>query len=156
MASKDSPGRVTRIFRPFVNFTHWMDMDGLKQNNRYLWSTIKSLTHTDQSTTVHQESYEQAVSRLGLNEAQLEGRCRQFLLMSIFYGLIALGLVVYAVYLFFLHGLLSALIALAISWVAAVFFFREHFWYTQVKYRRLGLNFQDWLRYTFKRTDSHE
>ncbi len=70
--------------------------------------------------------------------------------MALLYFAIAVGLFVYTIVLLSSYVFLGSLVSLILVVVALALAYREHFWFTQMKHRRLGLKFQDWLDYTFR------
>lgn len=143
--------RVGKIVKPFVNFPKWLDAKSLKKNNETLYGFAKDIAKPD-LRPVSQESFEEAMVRLQLSEQDVVNRRAFFLRMAIFYGLFAIAVFSYGIYLFFnLVDIFPLLMALAVTVAALALWFKHHFWYVQMKQRRLGLSFDDWLKYTFKR-----
>jgi intracellular multiplication protein IcmV len=143
--------RVGKIVKPFVNFPKWLDTKGLKKNNETLYGFAKDIAKPE-LRPVSQESFDEAMVRLQLTEQDVATRRAFFLRMAIFYAVFAVAVFSYGIYLFFSLGDVFPLImALAVTAAALALWFKHHFWYIQMKQRRLGLTFDDWLKCTFKR-----
>lgn len=91
------------------------------------------------------ESFEEAVERLKLSEADLERLMRSFFWTMCLYLAAATALFAYAVYLFLEGHVMAALLDVLIMCLALSFAFRESFFRFQVQQRRLGCTVRDWL-----------
>ena len=139
---------VGRGVKSLVNFPKWMGYKSLLNNGVSLKEAVKGLFVPKQP--VYQEDFEEAVKRLGLNEQLLEERKQQFFKRSVIFFLITCALFLYAVYLLFISNWLGALLAFVVTFIALSFTFREHFWYVQIKQRRLGCTFKEYLQGFFQ------
>lgn len=138
-----------RPFKPFFNFSTFLGLKELKGSYENVASLTKETFARKKPEDYVQETFEEAMKRLNLKEEDIALKQKGFLTMSICYLSIATLLMVYMVYLFFTGVLLGTFISFILIVVALSFCYREHFWYTQMHHRRLGLTFQDWKAYTF-------
>lgn len=141
------------IKKPIVNFPKWLGFS-------YLWNSAKNISRINKNLfvpkkAVRMETFEEAVARLNLTEADLKKRTQQLLITTYLYSVITLALLALAVYLFINNDLAPSLLAVAVTILACVFIFREHFHYVQMKRRRLGGGFKAWLNYCLKRDIHH-
>lgn len=137
-----------RYARSFLDIPRWMGAEHLKRNARSIRSMLRGFSTVKKPEL--EETFEQAITRMGLNEQRLEERKAEFFRLAMIYLAAALGAFAYLLYLIF-HGHYRALmLSLTLVIVLFSFFFREHFWYTQMKYRRLGMTFGQWLRSLFQ------
>lgn len=95
--------------------------------------------------TGRQETFEEAVQRLGLTEEDLEQRKRMFLQQTLLFFALGLAVVLYGVKMAFDHSLMTMIICFVVSLVAFANAFRSHFWFFQTKRRKLGCTLQEWL-----------
>ena len=58
---------------------------------------------------------------------------------------------IYTVYLLINGFLLATVMGTLLTTLILVYAYREHFWYTQVKHRKLGLDFTAWRQLIFKK-----
>ena len=125
--------------------------------NVYQWAGAKALVASGNSIRnlftemtvvkkeVRKETFAQAVVRLGLTAKDVQDREKQYRLTSSVFGLFFLFGVVYSVLLYLREDYLTSLMAVAYTMLMFAFFFRESFWYMQVKKRELGKSLKDWL-----------
>lgn len=125
--------------------------------NVYQWAGAKALVASGNSIRnlftemtvvkkeVRKETFAQAVVRLGLTAKDVQDREKQYRLTSSVFGLFFLFGVVYSVLLYLREDYLTSLMAVAYTMLMFAFFFRESFWYMQVKKRELGKSLKDWV-----------
>lgn len=142
MALKD----VFKVSRKtFFNPSGWLGYNEIKSYTRFLWETLKNLFIP--AKPEHSETFEQALDRLHLTETDIQISAKHYLIYAIIFVVLAVGAIGYSFYLLLVHGTLAGWI-LSIA-VAALFFsqaFRFHFWYFQIKHRKLGCTFAEWRR----------
>lgn len=129
--------------------SEWMAKDALVAGAR----NIKSLYHAMKASQSGRkvETFQEAVERLGLREKDIATRLAYYKKTSLLYGVILVASVLYAAMMYSASQWLTFLTCVAYSLLVFSFFFREHFWYMQIKKRRFGMRFSDWLRFvTFR------
>lgn len=139
---------IKKTVKPFVDVKTWVNYDQVKQNASSIIGLFKGLFK--KSEPVQKETFEEAIQRLGLTEESLADRKKTFIVLTLFYLCIALCLLAYAIYLGFqgsYHGALASFSIMFIAWAQT---FRYHFWLFQLKQRKLGCTFQEWLHSTFR------
>lgn len=139
--------RVKRVVKPFVNFPSWMQLGMLVANARRIKELAGSVFFVQTPEKV--ETFEQAMQRLGLTEADLNERKREFARLFWFYFVLFIVGIAYGIYLFTDTYVKAGIIAFAVSGIILAQAFRQHFWLTQIKYRLLGLTFKIWFQMTF-------
>ena len=92
------------------------------------------------------ESFEQAVQRLNLAEADLAKRARQFLQLTYAFAFFAFVVLIYAIHLLISANYHAAILCLVGTVIILTQVFRFHFWYVQIKKRKLNCSFKEWLR----------
>ncbi|MFI4957375.1 MAG: type IVB secretion system protein IcmV [Gammaproteobacteria bacterium] len=91
------------------------------------------------------ETYEEAVVRLKLSEADLEERKKMFMTQMILYLCAGFAVLGYAVWLAF-HGYFTAMgIAFLVALLSMSYAFRSHFWLFQMRQKKLGCTFKEYL-----------
>jgi hypothetical protein len=136
-------------FRPFLKFSTFLGLKEIKGSYQNMSGMAKELIKPDEKPAIINETFEEAKARLNLSEQDLAQRQKSFLRTSIGYLVGAVLLVGYMLYLLFTGVLMGVFIAFVLVFVALAFGYKEHFWYTQMRHRRLGLTFRDWKNYTF-------
>lgn len=132
-----------RFFGSHLQFSRWMGLSEIKSNARNIKSLFSSLGNFD--TGAESETFEQAQTRLNLTEEDIVNRTMYFLRLALVYLFCAICMIVYATYLYFTKDYMGSFMCLPILSVILSFAFREHFWYTQMKHRKLGMTGKDWF-----------
>jgi len=140
MAVKD----VFKVSRKtFVNPRAWVGYDNIKDNTR----TIKTMV-TDAMTVrkpERTETFEEALERMDINEKDLPSIQTTYLSYAIFFVFLAVLDLGYGIYLlFYHHAFLGLILSLAVCALLLAQAFRNHFWYFQIKERKLGCTFEEW------------
>lgn len=135
---------VKDFLKSFINVPAWMGMNHLLRTANDI-STLSRDLFTFKRPPLREETFEEAVARFNLSETDILQRQKAFGRLAAFYLFIAVCLGVYASYLFYKAAWLPVLMTLVLILVACSFAFKEHFWYAQMRQRRLGLTFKDWL-----------
>jgi len=140
MAVKD----VLKVNRKtFFNPTAWMGLSEIKRNNLIMWQSIRGVVVPEQPQRV--ETFEEAVARLGLTEKDLEEREATFFTFVISFLVLGACTFIYSFYLlFFDKTLMGWLLCIGVTGLLLAQAFRFHFWYTEVKARKLGFTLKDW------------
>ncbi|KGP62798.1 type IV secretion protein IcmV [Legionella norrlandica] len=142
---KKKPGsRIVRVFTRIINVRKWSDWDRMKSLTMYLVNGVKRLFLPQTPTQV--ESFDEAVKKLKLNDADLIIKQNALFRLSIIMVIAAFGLFVYMGYQLFYGTFKAAIISLIIVLIALVLAFRYHFWYFQIKHRKLGCTIKEWYR----------
>ncbi len=89
-------------------------------------------------------TFADAVARLQLTEAEIDEKAQSLFRMAMFFLAFAVGMFAYAMYLFWQSSPHGAFAATGISLVIFAMAFRYHFWFFQVKHRKLGCTFKEW------------
>jgi intracellular multiplication protein IcmV len=142
MDAKKSKG-FKRYVKSMFHVSRWMGTDEIRASYQNVRSIIKIFSKVEQPEC--EESYEEAIARLALTEDDLLQRRVRCFQIACFYGLLTLLLFAYTLYLFSHGHPLAAFACLPLVMVMSVFFFKYHFWFTQIKHKRLGLSAKAWL-----------
>ena len=139
---------VRGTFKRFFDVSSWLGTAEIKRNTNNIRGMVKDLFTVKKAE--RRETFSDAVARYNLNKQDLLEKQNEFFKVSMVYFALFICDVVYAVYLYFNSRYMPALMAFAFSFVLFSMFFRQHFWYTQIKHRRLGFTFQQWVVSLFK------
>lgn len=141
---KKSGSRIGRVFSRIINVRAWFDWDRMKAFTSFLVSGFKRLFVPQKSATA--ESFDAAASKLKLTDADLLIKQNALLRLSIIMAVAAFMILIYSFYHLYNGSLKAALISLVVTMIALVLAFRYHFWYFQIKERKLGCTIQEWYR----------
>ena len=143
MAIKD----VLKVSRKtFFNPKAWLGFDSLKDQTNLIKSFVKDATAVQKPAIT--ETYKEAMKRLDLKEEDVRITGKLYLSYAIFFLVLAICDFFYGLYLLFHHGaFLGLVLSLAVCALLLVQAFRYHFWYFQIKSRRLGCTIEEWRAY---------
>lgn len=136
--------RTMRILNNAFNIRTWSDFDRMKAFTIYLQTGISRLFIPRKATAT--QSFNEALKQYQITERGLAKRQKSLLRTSILMCLLALGLFVYAIYLMTIYAWGAVLLSLTVMMMALVLAFRYHFWFFQIKRRKLGCTIQEWFR----------
>lgn len=92
-----------------------------------------------------EETFEEALDRLGLSEEDLEQRRREFVRLTISFGVIGVIVLGYGFYMLIQGHPWITLITAFLSIYAFSQAFHFHFWLFQIKNRKLGCSVMEWF-----------
>lgn len=131
------------FFKPAVSVKSWLSWDMVKDNTQYVkegWDNIRKVP-----TAAREETFEQAAERLQLTEADIKERQQSFLRLAIILVAFTIITLLYTLYLLWSAEFGGGVLAFVVSLISAVTAARYHFWYFQVKNRKLGCTVREWL-----------
>lgn len=140
-------GGIKKIIKPAVDVPKWIDYQQLVKNNRSVFAFIKKFFIPEQAST--QESFEEALLRLKLTPADLLQRSKEFTRLLWIWIVLFLITILYSFYLFHIRAFRGFYPCIGISVIILTQVFRYHFWLFQIKQRRLGCSFREWLNAQF-------
>lgn len=143
MKSK-SNSRLGHLIKSIFNVRYWFDWDRIKAFTQYLYKGAKTLFILEETTDT--ESFEAAKKRLKLTDNDLLIRQKGLLRLVITMLIIAILSFSYTLYLFFDGSLKGGVVGLVLTCVALTLAFRYHFWYFQIKEKKLGCTFHQWFK----------
>ena len=141
---KKSRSSASQYFRRKINLRQWSDFDRLKAGSQYLQQSFYKYFVPEKHK--NNETFEAAKKRLKLTEKDLLTRQNGLLRVSRLMFLFACGLFIYALIRAYLGHLSSMFVSLMVSALALTMAFRYHFWYFQIKHRKLGCSLREWFQ----------
>lgn len=128
-----------------VDVPSWVGYKYLKNIANSIYAYVKSMLKGAHSKAVKKETFMQAVERLQLTEEDLQKKSRHFTHQIYFFLLLATCCLVYSFYLFFQAAIFAAIFSLFIVVFLLLKAYIAHFWRFQIKQRKLGCTFKEWL-----------
>jgi hypothetical protein len=141
--------KTSFLLRPFKKVPIMMGYDHLLSGANFIRSMTYRLLKTDSGGQSF-ESFEDAVIYFGLTEDQLAKKKRYFHFVAWMYLVVSLVLLAYAVYAANVHRYDIVIPVLALMFMVLSFSYREHYWYMQIRHRRLQIGPKMWLRLLLK------
>jgi len=138
------------FFRGFAkNFlpSGWLygEVEDLKNQNVTIFRILKALF--TKSVPRQEETFEQAMERLGLTEEDVKKTASTYRLYAFFFLFLSACIFVYGFYLLFTTlSLAGCLLAMAATSVCLAQAFRFDFWAYQMRVRKLGVTLTEWKK----------
>lgn len=145
---KQSQSRMLTVIKSIFNVRRWSDYDRMKSFTVYLGEGFRRMFVPQTATTG--ESFQAAISKYNLTEKDLIAKQKSLYFLSMLMCLAAALLFGYAIYQLIYGSVAAVIISLVVCLIALVLAFRYHFWYFQIKVRKLGCTFDEWFRQGFK------
>jgi intracellular multiplication protein IcmV len=131
-----------------VRVDRWISFNNLHGFTTSLFHHLKSLFQVEKSANPA-ETFEDAVTRLEIDEPTLALRKKHYGLLSLFFFAIALVIFGYSVYIASAYGNYSGFfMGLSATIYSLTQAFRHHFWHFQIHQRKLNCSFKEWLNFT--------
>ncbi len=115
----------------------------LKNEAQGLRSIAAGLTKTPEP--VREESFEEALVRLNLTPQDIAKREQEFKRLVIVFSSISICVFGYFIYSLTQKAVIASLGSLGIFFFLLAQVFRYHFWLFQIRQKRLGCTFKEWL-----------
>jgi intracellular multiplication protein IcmV len=144
MKKNKSKSKTKSLFENTFNFRAWSDWDRVKSGGDFISDSVKQVVEPNTAKVV--ESFNDAQKRMKLTDEDIALRGRSLLRLSLFMLGLSVLLFCYAIYHFIFGTIHAGVFALALTALSAIYAFRYHFWYFQIKTRTLGCTLQEWYR----------
>lgn len=140
--------RIVNLITRIINVRRWFDWERMRAFTLYLVNGFKRLFLPKEKVEGEppNESFSEAAELLHLSDENIIAKQKALFRLSIIMVLAALLIFAYAVYQLFYGSIRAFLVSLVVTFIALVLAFRYHFWYYQIKNRRLGCTFNEWYR----------
>lgn len=136
--------QIIRIITQIFNVRKWLDWERVKGGTLYLKNGISRLFLPQQNAEA--ESFDDAMKELNLDEESLLVKQKSLFRLSIIMVSAAVLILAYAVYMLFLGSIKAFFVSLVVAMLGIILAYRYHFWYFQIKQRKLGCSFNEWYR----------
>ncbi len=130
-------GIVKRSFKSLVDVRKWIAWDDMKTGGKSVVGMAKDLFARPESAGP--ETFTEATERLQLTDKDLIQRMRTYLHLTIIYLLMAAALSAYMIYAIVTSHWLTTFMCLILAALLTAYAFRSHFWYTQIKQKKIRL-----------------
>jgi len=144
-------GIIRRTLGSMFNVQRWFSLPTIIISTKIFWKFARDIFVRQPSMAATSETFEEAVKRFSLTEEDIKQRGKAFLRNSLMFLFISMILFFYTIYLLVNAYLLATFISALLTILVLVYAYREHFWYTQIKHRKLGLNFKIWWQLLLKK-----
>ncbi|MCD6046222.1 MAG: icmV, partial [Gammaproteobacteria bacterium] len=100
-------------YKPAVNVPAWMGWDIIKSSSRYVYNLGKGLFVPQKAP--NNETFQEALARLQLTEADLKVRQQEFMRLFLIYAAMGIVIVLYSMYLFYKLSFMGGLLTLVVA-----------------------------------------
>lgn len=144
MVDKSKRSRLTRVVTRVVNIPQWSDWGRLKSGYESIRALLLSFFKYEPKP--QKNNFSTVSKKLNLSEADLEKRGRALYRMSILMLIIAILIFCYFIYHLIWGTYAGAILTVGVYSIALGLAFRYNFWYFQIKSRKLGCTWNEWLQ----------
>jgi intracellular multiplication protein IcmV len=131
--------------KTFFSPSAWLGVTQVKSSSRTIWDILRSLFIP--VTSQRKETFEMAMKRFNLTQASLASTSQSYFLYALIFLFLAVFSFLFSFYLLMFHKTLAGfLLGLACAALFLSQAFRYHFWYFQIKHRKLGCTFDEWWK----------
>lgn len=143
MAVKDFL-KVSR--KTFFDPAGWLGYRELKQNTQSTWQVLRELFVAAPETTAEESiTFEEAMKRHNLTPDAVNEIEKDYLFYAILFLALGVFSILFGFYLLFIQRtFIGLLLSIAVASLFGSQAFRYHFWYFQIKRRKLGATFEEW------------
>jgi len=156
-ATPSNESRTKRLFSRIFQLKAWADWDRVKSGASFVVAQIKKYfvpntaprfksSATSSDANLLREAFDKAQSAQKLSDADMVAREKSLRRLSQFMLGIAALVFIYFLYHLIFGSLAGAILTFAVVCIALAFSFRYHFWYFQIRERKLGCTFSEWYR----------
>ncbi len=134
-----------RIIKKMFNLRKMVDYDNVAIFTQYIVRLIKTYFVPGAIEPTSTTSFDDACRQFGLSKAELVAKQKNLLRLSLCMLLLSCAFLAYSIYHMVNGTLLAFFPSLTLAVVSLALAFRYHFWYFQIKQRKLGCTFNEWL-----------
>lgn len=144
---KQRTSRTLEVLKRIFPIRKWSDFDRVRSFAFYMFNGIKKMFVPRPYKRGDRETFAAASKRLSLNEQEILKKQNALLRLSILMCVLSLAMIGYVIYNFYQHYYRAGIISFVLVLLALVLAFRYHFWYYQIKAKKLGCSFREWLNH---------
>lgn len=127
-----------------TNVKGWASWGEIKQNAQVVGTFMDTFKKRNQ--TAQPETFEEAVKRLSLSEQDINARMKSYFRVAALCAILGFAALGWTFYLLLFRAMfLSSLVGLGLAGLMFTYAFREHFYYFQMKNRRLNCTVKEWF-----------
>ena len=144
---KQSDSRILNVLKNIFNVRSWVDYDRMRAFTLYLGGGFKKMFIPQPVKKSNTESFKKAVAMQKLTESDILARQKGLYRLSILMCVFAASIFGYSIYQMLYGSLRAMIVSHVLTLIALVLAFRYHFWYYQIKERKLGCTFREWYKH---------
>lgn len=137
--------RIRGFIQNNFNLKTWLGYEHIKSGAGIITSAARTAVNTSSSTKQPDEEFNDAIARLNLSDKDLDDRQTGYLKNFYIFFLLGFILALYCLYRFYSGQFLAGIVSFLLTGLAFVFSMFSHFWYFQIKNRKLGCSLKEWF-----------
>ena len=141
---KSSDSRIVKVLGRIFNVRYWFDWERVKAFSLYLTQGFRQLFIP--SKNAKGQSFKEATRAMHLNEEALLTKQKALWRLSVFMLVLAILIFIYTIYQLLYGSYHAMFVSLVVTLIALTLAFRYHFWYFQIKQKKLGCSIGEWFR----------
>ncbi|OGT45791.1 MAG: hypothetical protein A3E82_07130 [Gammaproteobacteria bacterium RIFCSPHIGHO2_12_FULL_38_11] len=127
-----------------ANVKGWSSWGAVKDNAKTIGGILKDVK-TEAEKPIVKTTFAEAIKKYGLSESDLNARMKSYFRVAVFCAVLGLVAFCWTLFLLFKLMFLSSLMALGLSTLMLAYAFREHFYYFQIKQKKLDCTVHEWV-----------
>lgn len=136
--------RIARVFRSIFNIRAWADWDRIKDFALYFISSVKKMFVPQPKEA--NETFKAAQKRLKISNEDLLKEQKGLFRLSLIMLNFSVIIFCYAFYQVIYGSFLAFIVSLVVVAIGLTLAFRYHFWYYQIKNKKLGCSVHEWFK----------
>ncbi|MGC1182142.1 type IVB secretion system protein IcmV [Legionella sp.] len=136
--------KIVKLIGSILNVRAWFDWERIKYFTLYLSNGFQRLFIPQGNKKT--ESFNEAVTKLNIDDESLLAKQNALFRLSMVMMVVACLILGYSGYQLFYGSFKAFIVSLIVTLIALTLAFRYHFWYYQIKHRKLGCTFDEWLK----------
>lgn len=144
--------KKNRFKRLKSTFRKASDYDRMAQSSEFIKTALKRLFVPQHAK--RKESFTEAMQRLNITETQVQNKQRAFKRLAMIMLSVALLILGYSFFRIIQGHWHAVIFSLVLMMIVLVLAFRYHFWFFQLKQRKLGCTLEEWFRFTILRRNN--
>ncbi len=152
MTASDN-ARDSSKFKSFVarnfNFKKWADWDRSQSMTNYFLGVIRFFFIPKAKDKGPIKPFEEVIAEMKMKDDEIQKQGNALRNLARWSLCFAFVLYVYVMYQLVYGGVLAVVLGTILIFVTLAIAFRYHFWYFQIKQRKLGCTIREWFKGTF-------
>lgn len=136
--------RIRGFFKSLFNFKMWFAVKDLKSGANLITSLSGSFFDSMHPQQVKHEQFEQTIKDQGLTEQQVQQAKDNYFRNAVMFLVLGVIFAINSIYLLSQYMLLPSVVSFSITIMTFIFSLKSHFWYFQIKNRKLGCTLKEW------------
>jgi intracellular multiplication protein IcmV len=140
-------GKIGRFMKgtmkTFVDVPSWLGIKTLKLHTKGLYNWVKPVLFPRRAS--EKPDFDEAMQRQGVTNDELKRISHYYYINALIFLGLGFLCIIYSMYLLFNGAFFVSILAILLSMIIFMRAFGFHFFYFEIKHRKLGCTFREWL-----------